>query len=183
MINKLFSEDIDTRSGPVPPPPPPPMPTVETIQLNDIPNTEPIIRPPLKRSPSIMSTMTTTSERMQDELNIVLSMFRDNKSKNYDITQTPEIYIDQRSTPSEVQEWLQAKMFSAEICAKFKKTSGYQLLGLSYDQLEKICGPIEGKRLESQINVQKGVSGYQTMGRSELQAVLAKARKKIESNS
>ncbi|KAB0801196.1 hypothetical protein PPYR_05550 [Photinus pyralis] len=182
-VRKERLEDIDTRSGPVPPPPPPPMPTVETIQLNDIPNTEPIIRPPLKRSPSIMSTMTTTSERMQDELNIVLSMFRDNKSKNYDITQTPEIYIDQRSTPSEVQEWLQAKMFSAEICAKFKKTSGYQLLGLSYDQLEKICGPIEGKRLESQINVQKGVSGYQTMGRSELQAVLAKARKKIESNS
>ncbi|KAF5279816.1 hypothetical protein FQR65_LT15269 [Abscondita terminalis] len=165
-------ERLDKPAAPAPPPPPPPPPLVEHIQLNDTP------KPSLKRSPSIKSV---TSEKMQDELTLVLSMYRE-KKKNFDIKQTPEVYITQKSNPHEVQEWLKAKDFPPEICSKFKGSSGHQVLGLSREQLEKIGGVEEGKRLYSQVNIQKSISGYQTVRSSELLAILAKAREKIETD-
>lgn len=95
---------------------------------------------------------------MQDELNIVLSMFRE-KKKNLDIRQTPEVFINQNSNPGEIQNWLKAKEFSQEICTKFHGSAGHHLFGLTRDQLEKVCGPQEGKRMYSQLNIQKSVCG------------------------
>lgn len=180
-----------------PPPPPPLPPQMEIIGLNDTP------KPTLKRSPSIRSTATLGGEKMQDELNIVLTMFRE-KKRNLDIRQTPEVFINQKSNPEEIQEWLEAKDFAPEICQKFKGLSGHQLLSFSRQQLEKVCGASEGKRLYSQLNIQKSVCGvrktssksyntdlstrllfffqYQTVRSSELKAILAKAREKIETS-
>ncbi|KAF5274522.1 hypothetical protein FQA39_LY07134 [Lamprigera yunnana] len=147
----------------IPPPPPLPFPhTVEHIQLNDTPK-------PLKRSPSVRSTATIASDKMHDELNLVLSMYRENK-KNFDIKQTPEVYINQKSNPEEVQDWLKAKNFSSDICFKFKGSSGHHLLGLTREQVEKIGGLEEGKRLYSQINIQKSVSGALKIEQCELNA-------------
>ena len=50
---------------------------------------------------------------MADELKHVLSFYKDEKQKQkLDILQTPDIYIDMRSTVKEVQQWLKAKQFS-----------------------------------------------------------------------
>ena len=50
---------------------------------------------------------------MADELKHVLSFYKQEKQKQkLDILQTPEIYIDMRSTAREVQSWLKAKQFS-----------------------------------------------------------------------
>jgi len=75
------------------------------------------------------------------------------------IKSTPETYISQRSNPKEVQEWLKAKGFEQAICNKFKGVSGYQLLGMSKEELEKVCGEKTGARLYSFLLVQKSVSG------------------------
>lgn len=85
-------------------------------------------------------------------------MVRD-KPRFFEIRQTPEVFINQKSNSREVQKWLKAKEFSAEICAKLKNYSGYALMSLQREQTEKICGPAEGKRLHSQISIQKSVSG------------------------
>lgn len=58
-----------------------------------------------------------------------------------------------------MQNWLKAKEFSPEICTKLKGYSGYALMSLQREQTEKICGLAEGRRLHSQISIQKSVSG------------------------
>ncbi|RZC38901.1 epidermal growth factor receptor kinase substrate 8 [Asbolus verrucosus] len=155
-----------------PPPPPPPPPPMISNPVTPVTT--------LKRSPSIKST-TTQGDRMQDELNLVLSMVREKRYKSHiEVRQTPEVYIDQKSTPEEVQNWLKAKDFEPKICAKFKGLAGHNLFDFQKNQLERICGPKEGARLDSQLKIQKSVSGYQTVRSSELKAILAKAREKIE---
>lgn len=97
---------------------------------------------------------------MQDELNFVLAMVRDQKQKSHiEVRQTPEVYINQKSNPGEIQNWLKAKDFNSQICAKFKGLAGNNLFDFTRNQLEKICGQSEGKRLYSQLNIQKSVSG------------------------
>lgn len=95
---------------------------------------------------------------LQDELSVVLSLVKD-KPRFFEIRQTPEVFINQKSNPREVQNWLKAKEFSPEICTKLKGYSGYALMSLQREQTEKICGLAEGRRLHSQISIQKSVSG------------------------
>lgn len=54
---------------------------------------------------------TCSQKQMQKELKYVLTMFRD-KKKHVNVLKTPEIYVDQQSSPREVQQWLEAKGFS-----------------------------------------------------------------------
>ncbi len=50
---------------------------------------------------------------MHEELKSVLDLFKLQKSKPpLDIRTTPNIYISQDSTPSEVRNWLKEKHFS-----------------------------------------------------------------------
>jgi epidermal growth factor receptor kinase substrate 8 len=154
------------------PPPPPPLPPLVPAPITPVAT--------LKRSPSIKSTA-TQNDRMQDELNMVLSMVRDRRYKKHiEVRQTPEVFISQKSNPEEVQNWLRIKDFDVPICNRFKGLSGHNLFDFQRGQLEKICGHKEGARLYSQLSIQKSVSGYQTVRSSELKAILAKAREKIE---
>ena len=47
--------------------------------------------------------------------------------KSLDILQTPEIFLDQRSTPREVKEWLKAKQFSNSVLRQMEGMAGRQV--------------------------------------------------------
>lgn len=139
------------------PPPPPPMPAaVSTISLNDI---APLKSATKERKMSIRSTTTIGEEGLQDELTTVLTLFRENKKRHLDIKQTPSVYINQRSSPDEVTNWLEAKEFSDLSCRKLRNFAGHQILALGEDQLRKICGEKEGNRLHAHLLIQKNVCG------------------------
>lgn len=95
---------------------------------------------------------------MHEELRTILPLFRQNK-RQLDILKTPEVFIRQVSTPTEVQTWLQAKGFSDNTCDKLKGLTGNELLALTRQTLEQYCGVSEGRRLASQITIQRNVSG------------------------
>lgn len=104
------------------------------------------------------------SDVMQEELKQVLkntTMFRE-KRRNLEIIKTPEIFIHQTSSPQEVEKWLKAKGFKPETCKKLHGLKGSELFALKRHTLEEYCGPEEGKRLASQITVQRNVSGVRT---------------------
>lgn len=94
---------------------------------------------------------------MQDELAAVLSIVRD--KPRLEIRQTPPVYISQKSNALEVQKWLKDKEFSKDVTEKLRGYSGHSLMSMTREQTEKICGLQEGRRLYSQISIQKSVSG------------------------
>lgn len=55
-------------------------------------------------------------------------------------------------------EWLEAKGFSTT-AQRHLRMPGHQLFALSRSQFERALGPDEGKRLYSQVLVQRNVSG------------------------
>lgn len=97
-------------------------------------------------------------ESMNDELAKVLKAYRE-KSHNWDVHKTPEIFIQPTSSPADVKQWLKAKGFSDYVVAKFGYLNGHELFSLDRETLEDLCGVEEGKRLLSQITVQRNVSG------------------------
>lgn len=108
-------------------------------------------------------TMSTTvpgenRENMNDELNKVFKLFRE-KNHNWDIHKTPEIFIQPTSSPADVKRWLKGKGFSDYILTKFGFLNGYELFSLDKETLEEHCGIEEGRRLLSQITLQRNVSG------------------------
>ena len=86
---------------------------------------------------------------------------------------------ERSSNPDEVAAWLEAKGFSSGT-RRALRMPGHQLFALTRAQLEQALGADEGKRLYSQILVQRNVSGYKTTSASELQSILRKAREKVE---
>lgn len=108
-------------------------------------------------------TMSTTvpsesRENMTDELNKVLKLYRE-KNYNWDVHKTPEIFIQPTSSPADVKRWLKGKGFTDYIVTKFGFLNGYELFSLDKETLEEHCGIDEGRRLLSQITVQRNVSG------------------------
>lgn len=97
-------------------------------------------------------------ENMNDELNKVLKLYRE-KNYNWDIQKTPEIFIQPTSSPADVKRWLKGKGFSDYIVTKFGFLNGYELFSLDKETLEEHCGIDEGRRLLSQITLQRNVSG------------------------
>ncbi|CAB3255129.1 unnamed protein product [Arctia plantaginis] len=156
------TEKLPTVEPPPPPPPPPPMP--------------PPVTPPPTRTDTLKSVK---SMDLNEELKMVLPAITQRRNKLLDIKKTPDIFIDQKSNPDEVVEWLEAKGFSGA-ATKALRMPGHQLFGLSRSQLERVLGVEEGKRLYSQILVQRNVSGFKTTSASELQNFLRKAREKVE---
>ncbi|KAJ8707561.1 hypothetical protein PYW08_010813 [Mythimna loreyi] len=152
--------------APPPPPPPPPAPPAAPAPAH--------ITDTIKSNKSLMSG----SGDLHEELKMVLPAIQARK-KMLDIKKTPDIFIDQKSNPDEIVEWLEAKGFSAA-AQRALRMPGHQLFNLTRSQLEKALGSDEGKRLYSQILVQRNVSGYKTTSASELQSILRKAREKVE---
>lgn len=68
-------------------------------------------------------------------------------------------YIEQTSSAAEVSAWLKAKEFSENTIKYLNGLNAEQLFALSREQILEICGNKEGKRLASQISLQKSVSG------------------------
>lgn len=153
-------------------PPPPPLPPLS------IPST-PILRPARSEPVTPKTMQPPEAIGMQDELKHVLSHIRDNR-RNLEIVKTPNIYIQQSASQAEVQHWLRVKGFSEAIITRLQNLNGQRLFALQRKQLEEICGVEEGRRMHSQITIQRNVSGYQTARSSELRAILAKARQKME---
>lgn len=151
------------------PPPPPPPPTGSAPA-------SPVT--PRSRTATLLSR-DMSSQDLQDELKSVLDMFRE-KRRNLEIVKTPEVFINQRSNPEEVQNWLAAKGFSGKTCKKLDGVSGGELFSLTKSKLEQYCGKDEGHRLDSQLHVQRSISGYRTTRSQELQAILARARERAE---
>ncbi|CAK1546797.1 unnamed protein product [Leptosia nina] len=149
---------------PPPPPPPPPEPPVELPKPTTKSDT-------IKSTKSIMST----GSGLHEELKAVLPQIQ----RRLEIKKTPDIFIHQKSTPDEVVSWLEAKGFS-RTAQKQLRVSGHQLFALSRVQLERVLGTDEGKRLYSQVLVQRNISGYRTTSASELQSILRKVREKVE---
>lgn len=100
---------------------------------------------------------------MQEELKNVLTLFRERR-RNLDIVKTPEIFIQQTSAPYEVEKWLKAKGFSEKTVKKLTGLTGNELFALNRKTLEEYCGAEEGKRLASQITIQRNVSGVSLEG-------------------
>jgi len=98
------------------------------------------------------------NDDMQEELKAVLTMFRD-KRRTWDVQKTPEIFIQQTSNPPEVQKWLTEKGFTDKTVKRLHGLTGNELFALNKVTLEEFCGPEEGKRLHSQLTIQKNVSG------------------------
>jgi len=150
-----------------PPPPPPPTASAPASPVN------------LRSRAGTLLPRAESSQDLQDELKGVLDAFRERR-RNMEIQKTPDVYISQRSNPDEVQNWLEAKGFSEKICKRLHGVSGGELFSLTKPQLEKYCGKDEGHRLDSQLTVQRSISGYKTTRSQELQAILARAREKTE---
>ncbi|XP_034936207.1 epidermal growth factor receptor kinase substrate 8-like protein 2 isoform X2 [Chelonus insularis] len=157
-------------------PPPPPLPTPTTSS-----NTNSTCSSKTNTLKSYKSDNGGPSdqEKMQQELKYVLTMFRE-KKKHVEVVKTPDIFIDQLSTPREVQEWLMAKGFSEKIRRQLKEMTGSELFNLSKRQLEQYFGLTEGRRLDSQITISRNTSGYITARTCELKQILEKARKKVD---
>lgn len=58
-----------------------------------------------------LSSAKSTADLMNEELKMVLESFR-RQRPHLDIVKTPDVYINQESTPEEVQSWLKMKGFS-----------------------------------------------------------------------
>lgn len=97
-------------------------------------------------------------DNMQEELKSVLTLFRE-KRRNWDVVKTPEVFISQTSNPEEVKKWLEAKGFSDKVVKRLNGLSGNEIFALKRHTLEEYCGAEEGRRLASQITIQRNISG------------------------
>lgn len=85
------------------------------------------------------------------------TLLKKKKRVDLDIKQTPEVYIDQRSNPKDVQKWLKLKGFNDEVCKTLVEFTGALILDLSKARCNLLCGEDEGKRLYSQLQLQKNI--------------------------
>ncbi|CAG7731428.1 unnamed protein product [Allacma fusca] len=169
--------------------------SVASSEENFVPSRKEATPPPIpavesKPSPSRSSTASPVIPKshqprpmdiMNEEMKNVLAIYRENRPK-IAIQKTPEVYINQDSSVSEVHDWLKAKNFSDFTIRQLSGMNGNELFALKKSELEKICGEKEGRRLDSQITVSRNISGFKTARSSELRAILAKARAKVESD-
>ncbi|XP_018362874.1 PREDICTED: epidermal growth factor receptor kinase substrate 8-like isoform X1 [Trachymyrmex cornetzi] len=122
----------------------------------------------------------SSQEEVQKELKFVLRIFREKKANSSINNNTQEIWLNQHSTPQQVQTWLEAKGFSQKICKQLENTNGTELFNLSRRRLEQLCGLSEGSRLNGQLTLAKNECEYKTARSSELKQILEKARRRAE---
>lgn len=96
---------------------------------------------------------------MHEQLASVYSIINQREQKSHiKIKQTPEIFINEKSTPDEIKRWFELKEFGDGIYQKFEGLNVKQLFELTRTDLQKVCGTEEGKRLFSQLQLQKSCS-------------------------
>ncbi|XP_025073139.1 epidermal growth factor receptor kinase substrate 8 isoform X1 [Pogonomyrmex barbatus] len=96
------------------PPPPPPMP-IKSAPLLQTQKSVPITFMFNKAETSKISQLSngiSSQEEVQKELKFVLRIFRERKANSHSSDNTQEIWLNQHSTPREVQTWLAVKGFS-----------------------------------------------------------------------
>ncbi|KAE8749059.1 hypothetical protein FOCC_FOCC004227 [Frankliniella occidentalis] len=199
----LFGEAAPT------PPTPPPMPPAQGLKparpplqiverQTSIPNS-------ISRSVSINSTSTITSEvpstpttpysplsngsdfgimsnaeLLQAEIRMRLA----NGPKKLAIPRTPDIPLKESATKEEVTEWLRAKGFKDEVVMRLAGLEGKTLLALKKSDLVKLLeGHVDQKQiwlLDSKLKIQRSSNPFNTGRTKEFEAVLRKARAKVE---
>ncbi|KAG7206773.1 hypothetical protein KM043_000689 [Ampulex compressa] len=170
---RAFASDATSqKSTPPPPPPPPPLQTQKSTSSTYSNNTG-----TSKSNKSYGGT--SNHDQVQEELKYVLTMFRD-KKRNPDAMESQEVFLDEYSSPREVQRWLAVKGFSEKVSKQLKDMTGSDVFGLSRKQLEQYFGTTEGGRLVGQITLARNECGYKGTRSSELKQILEKARRKAE---
>lgn len=133
------------------PPAPPPLPKpTDAVPIQKAKETVPPPPPKLKRTDSLKSNMTYV-----DEFKSVFSTLKLKKRSDLSIKKTPDVFIDLRSTSQDVQNWLLAKGFKEEVRDKLKKYDGSEVFLFEKEHCTKLCGDEDGKRLYSQLLLQK----------------------------
>ncbi|CAH0562667.1 unnamed protein product [Brassicogethes aeneus] len=177
-------DDYASRSpSPIPIPPPPP------IMADSVPSPPPIMKAPQIRTTPLKDASPEANRKLQrsqsiasmhEQLYSVYSIIGEKEKKPHlDIKQTPDINIDHNSSKDDIQRWFNLKGFENETYEKFQNLSSKQLFSFSKEDLEKLCGA-KGKRLYSQLLLQKNKSGYETIKVSELKHVLERRKKKVD---
>lgn len=159
------------------PPPPPPPPVLQTMKSTS--STCSSRTGTTKSNKSISDS--SNQDLVQEELKQVLMMFRE-KKRNCNRSISQQTFLDQYSTPREVQAWLTSKGFSEKTCKQLKDMTGSDILNLTRRQLDQFFGTTEGGRLDGQITLARKECEFKTTRSSELKQILEKARRKAEAN-
>ncbi|CAH1787442.1 unnamed protein product [Owenia fusiformis] len=112
---------------------------------------------------------------LHEELKRELTHGKNRQKRN--VKQGVTLYIGTDSSVDEVQEWMRSKEFTERTCNALIGKTGLDMFNLSRNQMETICGPDEAARLDSQIKVQKNISGYKTQSAVQLTAILQQRKR------
>ncbi|KAL5006255.1 hypothetical protein ScPMuIL_015061 [Solemya velum] len=93
------------------------------------------------------------------------------------------VYLTKHSGAQGVQEWLEAKGFSPYCLQTMEGYNGQELFDMQRREMERLLDREEAHRLDSQLTVQKNISGYGTRGASELNAILRKRKEHADSST
>uniref|UniRef100_A0A0A1XAD1 Epidermal growth factor receptor kinase substrate 8-like protein 2 n=1 Tax=Zeugodacus cucurbitae TaxID=28588 RepID=A0A0A1XAD1_ZEUCU len=179
-VSKSMPRSYSMPNVPIPPPMPPPTDSETPTPTGT-----------LKRNMAAAGSLAAMRARNDNEDELLMlqgtineelraTLYQRERRKDLEILTTPNIYINQYSSPKEVEEWLRAKGFPNVIVAKLSKLNGEELFALSPHVIEGYFGQKESRRLISQIVLQKNICEYKTIRSSELSAKLAKARQKAD---
>lgn len=185
VLPRSFSEPHALLPPPPPPPPAPPSPGgSDNSPLTPINNS---FQKELAIAGALVAMRArndcdTENLESQDQIQEDLrqSMLLREKRKDLEILKTPQIYIEANSTSNGVENWLRGKGFSNEIIKKLHGLNGSELFALPDATIDSYFPNEEGKRLKSQLLLQKKISGFKTTRSNELQKILARRREKAE---
>ncbi|XP_039956340.1 epidermal growth factor receptor kinase substrate 8-like protein 1 isoform X2 [Bactrocera tryoni] len=181
-IAKSMPRSYSMPNVPIPPPMPPPTDS-------ETPTPSGTLKRNMAAAGSLAAMRARNDTEANDELFLLQgsineelrnTLYQRERRKDLEILTTPNIYINQYSSPKEVEEWLRAKGFPNSIVSKLCKLNGEELFALSPHVIEGYFGQKESRRLISQIVLQKNICEYKTVRSSELSAKLAKARQKAD---
>ncbi|XP_014667431.1 PREDICTED: epidermal growth factor receptor kinase substrate 8-like [Priapulus caudatus] len=117
-------------------------------------------------------------DRLRDELK--QKMLLSPHKLNIRRTALASSSISGTSRPDQVQQWLKEKQFNGSVRDLLDGLDGASLFMLKASELEQYCGKVEGRRLYSQLQLQKNISGYQTISSRELDTLLHIRRQEID---
>lgn len=168
----------------VPPPPPMPLALAPASALAPAPALT-LARPHWDSCDSLNNLDPSEKEKfsqmlsVNEELQARLAQGRPVSNRTAPGPRAPEPQLSRRSDAAEVRAWLQAKGFNARTVDALGVLTGAQLLSLQKEELRAVS-PQEGARVHSQLTVQRTrLEDKEKV--SELEAVMEKQKKKIES--